>query len=354
MRQVKRILLGLVCIVLFPFSAWGIDIDYPNFSDLSAFTLGPKAQELNPNPDNKLKLISGTWQRGGYAYLSDPIDISAGYSTQFSFQITNLIDGGADWLWFIVQETPFETAGSFVIVEVDIYNNGARDNYNGNHLALGYDIGLEYPWVVIQPVSPSFKNGAVWNVWIDYDGSVMKIYASMDSVKPLTPYISHSINVPDKIGASEAYIGFWAASGADGADFDILQWSFSTPPPSLIPIDIDIKPGSFPNSINPKSEGKIPVALLSTEEFDALQMVNKDSLTFGRTGDEESLAFCNYRGEDVDGDGLKDLICHFFTEDTGFLCGDTEGVLKGMTTDGTPVEGSDSVKIIPCKKPPKK
>jgi len=44
------------------------------------------------------------------------------------------------------------------------------------------------------------------------------------------------------------------------------------------------------------------------------------------------------------------LICHFYTEDTGFLCGDTEGVLKGMAMDGTRIEGGDSVSIVPCKK----
>jgi len=120
--------------------------------------------------------------------------------------------------------------------------------------------------------------------------------------------------------------------------------------PIVIIVPIDIKPGSDPNSINPKSKGKIPVALLSTQEFHAPEKINKDSLTFGPTGDEDSLAFCNKRGEDINGDGLKDLVCHFYTEDTEFLCGDTEGVLKGMTTDGTPIEGRDSVRIVPCKK----
>ena len=122
--------------------------------------------------------------------------------------------------------------------------------------------------------------------------------------------------------------------------------------PAVIPITIDIKPGSDPNSINFKSQGNIPVAILSTEEFDALKMVNKDSLTFGPTGEEESLAFCNHRGEDVNGDGYEDLVCHFFTHDTGFMCGDTEGVLKGETLDGTPIpiEGRNSVRIVPCNK----
>ena len=211
MKRAKRILLGLVCMVLFPFSAWGIDIDYPDFSDLSGLTLGLEAQQLTPNQDNKLSLVTGTGY--GYAYLSDPINISAGYSTQYSFRISNLYGVGADWLWFIVSKVPFEVMVvdayvDNVIVEVDIFNNFARDNNNGNHLALGYNIGAVYPWVVIQPVSPSFKNGEVWNVWIDYDGEVMDIYASMDSVRPLNPYISHRINVTDKIGGSEAYIGF--------------------------------------------------------------------------------------------------------------------------------------------------
>lgn len=117
-------------------------------------------------------------------------------------------------------------------------------------------------------------------------------------------------------------------------------------------VNIDIKPGGGPNSVNPKSKGKIPVAIISTKDFDALRQVdqNQNSLTFGSTGDEQSLAFCNPKGEDINRDGFRDLICHFYTEDTGFLCGDTEGILKGKTNDGTAIEGRDSVRINPCKK----
>jgi len=112
-------------------------------------------------------------------------------------------------------------------------------------------------------------------------------------------------------------------------------------------VSIDIKPGSFPNSINPKSRGRIPVAILSTVDFDAPSEVDPLSLTFGRTGDEPSLAFCNASPEDVNGDGLLDLVCHFTTQQTGFQTGDTEGVLKGKTVDATPIEGRDSVRIVP-------
>ncbi len=95
--------------------------------------------------------------------------------------------------------------------------------------------------------------------------------------------------------------------------------------------------------------GKLPVAILSTEGFDAPNQLNPNSLTFGSTGDEPRLAFCNPKGEDINGDGLTDLVCHFNTQSTEFVCDDTEGILKAQTKDGTSIEGSDSVRINPCK-----
>ena len=134
----------------------------------------------------------------------------------------------------------------------------------------------------------------------------------------------------------------------DSLFVEVQDFPIITPTP--IPVTIDIKPGSKPNSINLKSNGTIPVAVLSSAKFHAPGMVNRGSLSFGQTGEEESLAFCNHRGKDLNGDGLKDLICHFYTENTGFECGDTDGILKGVTIDNKPIEGVDSVRIVPCKK----
>ena len=111
-------------------------------------------------------------------------------------------------------------------------------------------------------------------------------------------------------------------------------------------MSIDVKPGGLPNSINTKSKGNIPVAILSNATFDAPGEVNKQSLTFGRTGAETSLRSCSNGAEDVNGDGLLDLVCHFTTASTGFQVGDTEGILKGVTVEGTPIVGHDSVRIL--------
>lgn len=113
-------------------------------------------------------------------------------------------------------------------------------------------------------------------------------------------------------------------------------------------VDIDIKPGSDVNPINYKSRGKIPVAILSTAQFYAPDMVEQSTLTFGATGNENSLAFCDRWPVDVNNDGYSDLVCHFYTENAGFTCGDTEGILKGQIVDDIPIQGSESVRIVPC------
>src|SRR5258706_3225361 len=119
-----------------------------------------------------------------------------------------------------------------------------------------------------------------------------------------------------------------------------------------IQVTIDIKPGSQSNPINPKSTGTTPVAILSTKDFNAPLKINKASLTFGRTGAEVSLSSCDKKGQDVNGDGLLDLICHFKTKLTGFQVGDIMGILKGQTLDGVSIEGRDSVKIVPSSSYP--
>jgi hypothetical protein len=113
------------------------------------------------------------------------------------------------------------------------------------------------------------------------------------------------------------------------------------------PICIDVNPRSGPNLINPNRPGTIPVAILSSSTFDAFANVDKTSLTFGRTGNENSLVFCNGSPGDFNGDGLPDLLCNFDTQKTGFQPGDSCSKLKGMTVDGTPIQETDSVRIAP-------
>ncbi|MFC3889970.1 SdrD B-like domain-containing protein [Lentzea rhizosphaerae] len=113
-------------------------------------------------------------------------------------------------------------------------------------------------------------------------------------------------------------------------------------------VPTDVKPRSFPSSINVKKDGLIPVAILSTAEFDAVAQVDRTSLTFGATGLEQSLVRCGSPGEDVNDDGRADLVCQFDTAKTGLTCGMTTATLVGRTLDGRRFEGQDDIKLTGC------
>jgi hypothetical protein len=132
-------------------------------------------------------------------------------------------------------------------------------------------------------------------------------------------------------------------SRPNGPGCDIGAYEFVL---QTLTVAIDVKPGAFPNAINPGSAGVTTVAVLSTSGFDAASEVDSASLKFGRTGTEPSLSFCS-SPQDVNRDGLPDLICHFTTQKTGFQSGDTQGVLTGRTVAGRPIRGTDSVVIVP-------
>jgi hypothetical protein len=108
-------------------------------------------------------------------------------------------------------------------------------------------------------------------------------------------------------------------------------------------ISIDIR---LPDSINRKSKGKVPVAILTTASFDATT-VDPSTVRFGVTGTEA--APVHFALEDVDGDGDIDMVLHFNTQDTGIECGVTSVLLVGETVSGQVIAGSDSIKTVGCK-----
>ena len=116
-----------------------------------------------------------------------------------------------------------------------------------------------------------------------------------------------------------------------------------------LPVVIDIKPGSDDNVINLGSHGVVPVAILSTAEFDATTV---DPATVALAGSNVAIRGKGDRlmtnEEDVDGDGLADLVLQVETENLDpDTFQDGEAVLTGFTIGGMKVVGSDAITIVP-------
>lgn len=111
-------------------------------------------------------------------------------------------------------------------------------------------------------------------------------------------------------------------------------------------VEIDIKPGSDPNAINPRSKGVIPVAILTTESFNA-QIVDPSTVQFGPNG--AGIGDRSAHLQDVNEDGDLDLVLHFRTQQTGIACGDTTAFLTGETFVSTPIQGSQNIVTVGCK-----
>ena len=121
-----------------------------------------------------------------------------------------------------------------------------------------------------------------------------------------------------------------------------------------VEVEIDIKPGSDPNPINPKSKGLIPVAILTTDKFDA---ANVDPGTVKLAG--ASVAVRGKPGklmarlEDVDGDGDFDLMLQVDTQSKDAVWENGEVILTGKTYEefgSEDIQGSDDIIIVPKKK----
>ena len=114
---------------------------------------------------------------------------------------------------------------------------------------------------------------------------------------------------------------------------------------SALTVALDVKHISSENPINPRSNGVISVAILSTSNFQA-STIDQPSLRFG-----PNQASVDGSGQlvDVNGDGLLDLVLHFGTQASGIQCGEISVSITGQTVNGIPVQGSDSITTVGCK-----
>ena len=116
-------------------------------------------------------------------------------------------------------------------------------------------------------------------------------------------------------------------------------------------VGIDIRPGDATNTINLKPNGVVPVAILSSSTFHAPTAVDPDTVRLAgaavKMAGKSNKFLCN--AEDVNGDGLDDLVCKVMMSEPDLTPGSTVAVLNAQTFGPQPrlITGSDSVHVKP-------
>jgi hypothetical protein len=126
-------------------------------------------------------------------------------------------------------------------------------------------------------------------------------------------------------------------------------------PVVVMSIDIDIRPGSDSNPIRPSGRGNLPVAILGSETFDAME-VDVTTLALGPDAaapshDLTKPGLFEDHLRDVNDDGFTDLVSHYRTHETGISRDDAEACITGNLLDGTPFEGCDTIRVVTRRSP---
>ena len=140
----------------------------------------------------------------------------------------------------------------------------------------------------------------------------------------------------DQVSVSQTSTVAWFLNSAE---------SFGISPPTgalCSAASINVRPGSNQTVIDLQSQGKIPVAILSTSGFDATA-VNPATVRFGKTGTEASPV--HWTIEDVNGDGKPDLVLQFLMQTIGVQPGDNQVILMGRFVNGMPFRGFATIQV---------
>ena len=109
--------------------------------------------------------------------------------------------------------------------------------------------------------------------------------------------------------------------------------------PTTLTVSIDVKTESPDNVIPLQAGGVIPVAILTTDAFNAAS-VDAATVCFVQDCTEKH---GTGHLEDVNGDGRPDMLLHYETQETGIASGDTQACLTGKTTAGVAIQGCDRI-----------
>jgi hypothetical protein len=233
--------------------------EYPNFSSTSGLVLRADSQIVG----NALRLNPNSQDKHGEVWYGQKIPVLEGFTTTFQFQITGLGNGGADGIWFIIQNSnegleytsALYSIPNSVNIELDTWENSQYSDPSGNHISVqsaGQNQNSPSHAYSLGSTSsiPNLSDGAIHTVKIEYIPGNMKIY--LDNLTNPVLMVPIDLSAIINLDAGKAYVGFGGYTGWAYENHDILSWQWrSTGDP----------PNTF-NKVSPLNGSiKLPISL---------------------------------------------------------------------------------------------
>jgi len=296
-------------------SATCAPVAYPGFANVSSLQLNGNAQQALTADGSVLRLVPAADFQAGSAFRTTPVGISK-FSTSFQFRMTgNGSDGGgpfgydgqgqgADGIVFVLQNAGLTALGGSggqlgysndysgapgitpsVGVEFDTFDNPELGDADSNHV--GIDINGTVFSVVAQGMPGRFDDGNLWTAWVEYDGTVLRVWVSADGIRPAVPTLTYTVDLPAILGSTTAFAGFTSATGLDFENADIVSWTFA-----------DCTVGVLSNDSDPDGDPLTAMLVDAPTHASAFSLNSDGSFTYTPAGDYSGPDAFTYKAND--------------------------------------------------------
>ncbi|HLH27549.1 MAG TPA: hypothetical protein VKW77_01460, partial [Acidimicrobiales bacterium] len=180
---------------------------------------------------SRLRLTDGGLGEAASAYWQAPLDIVK-FNTAFSFQLTN---PQADGFTFTIQNAGpgalgasggalgYQGISPSVAIKFDLYDNAGEGTDSTGLYIDGASPTV--PAIDLSGTGIDLHSQHVFDVSISYDGATMKV-TETDETTQATATQTYTVDLPQILGDTAAYVGFTGGTGGLAAVQDILGWSY--------------------------------------------------------------------------------------------------------------------------------
>lgn len=198
--------------------------------------------------DGRLRVTPAEFNRSGAVWYTAKQTVGSGFATEFTFQFSDVGNGGADGFAFVIQNSDVSelgTGGAYVgyggipasyAIEFDTwYNTDTLGDPDGNHASIhSSGVATNTPSLAnrraVRAVTTDLQDGFPHRVRVEYAGSLLRVYLDNFDL----PILADFVDLTQLLGLNQgrAFVGFTSGTGSAFENHDILDWSFHALPNS--------------------------------------------------------------------------------------------------------------------------